>query len=134
MITSPGLSLGYLAMKLLTEIAPSASTEYDAANTNLIAALMIALAQDSGRALDNRLKDIAAIAELIGRAPQSGVTFDAQPPAAYTLDAIKPLHDEALDALIDLHAWAEANDAELNAAVWTFLADHAERNRFDIDF
>ena len=40
--------------------------------------------------------------------------------------------DGGMRLLIDLHQWAEANDAALNGRIWAFLAEHTERHAFPI--
>lgn len=140
MITSPGKALGDLAMKLAMSVAPETSSAYVMANAGMIAVLLQAIGQDSERAVANRLQDIAEIKVLFRRftdgedeAPNPSAReafLDRTPPSMHLSD-VTTVHAEGLNLLIELHAWAEANDAELNQSIWTFLLNHTERDKFE---
>ncbi len=139
MITTPGKALGDLAMKLAMSVAPETSSAYVMANAGMIAVLLQAIGQDSERAVANRLQDIAEIKVLFtlftteDEAPNPGAreAFLARTPPSMHLSDVTTVHAEGLNLLIELHAWAEANDAELNQSIWTFLLNHTERDKFE---
>ena len=58
MIPQPGRVLTDLAVKLAMSIAPETTSSFAMANTGLISMLMLSLAQDSERAVANRMADI----------------------------------------------------------------------------
>ena len=140
MITTPGKALGDLAMKLAMSVAPETSSAYVMANAGMIAVLLQAIGQDSERAVANRLQDIAEIKVLFtlitdmeDEAPNPGAreAFLERVPPSMHLSDVTMVHAEGLNLLIELHAWAEANNAELNQSIWTFLLNHTERDKFE---
>jgi hypothetical protein len=109
------------------------------ANTGLISMLMLSLAQDSERAVANRMADIEEIKALF-RSNEAQPAPGAEPRAAYCESAPQSLHLSDMDAfhgegltlVIDLHAWAEAQSPPLDRAIWQFLRAHTERNKFEL--
>ncbi|TDJ36860.1 MAG: hypothetical protein E2O61_06810 [Gammaproteobacteria bacterium] len=135
MITTPGKALGDLAMKLALSIAPETSSAYAMANTGMIAVLLQALGQDSERAVANRLADIVEIKALFTAegVPNTTAreTFLHREPQSLRLSDVMTHHAEGLNLLIELHAWAEANNPKLDQSIWSFLLNHTERDKFD---
>ena len=137
----PRLSQGLadLAAKLARDIAPETGSRYAMANTGMVSMLLGALAIDAERAVDARMTDIDEIRSLLRSAPENAVParqaaardlLGAAPPTLKLAD-VDALHARALTLLIDLHAWAEAEDAALNRRIWDFLARHTERHRLE---
>jgi hypothetical protein len=101
----------------------------------------MALAQDAERAVASRLTDIeemkalfAGAAEAAGGAEPGArrSAFRARQPDSLRISDVDEVHAEGLELLIDLHAWAEVHDPDLNARIWDFLLRHTERHRLDI--
>ena len=141
MIVHLGRSLTDLALKVATDLAPAMSTEYGAANAGLMSLLLLALAEEQERAVAVRMADIEEIVALFERAERqhpeaAGVAqraaWCARQPKSLRLSAIDCFHGQGLELLIALHAFAEAEDAVLNGAIWDFLFRHTERHRFDL--
>jgi hypothetical protein len=139
MIPKPGAALADLAVKLATGIAPETTSAYAMANTGLISALLLAMAQDSERAAANRVADIEDMKALFARASSLNApgaaareAFQQGAPAGLRISALDAFHAQGFAALIDLHAWAEVHDPALSLSIWNFLRTHAERNRFDV--
>lgn len=136
----PRLSQGLadLAAKLATAIAPETNSRFAMANTGMISMLLMALAQDADRAVANRMADIDDLKALFdsgareagGEDARAG--FIARQPASLRISDIDALHADGLRLLIELHAWAEANDDDLNRQIWDFLLRHTERHRLDV--
>ncbi len=136
MITTPGKALADLAMKLALSIAPETSSAYVMANAGMIALLLQALGQDSERAVANRLADIAEIKALFAAegAPNTNAsreTFLNREPQSLHFSDVMTHHADGLNLLIELHAWAEANNPKLDQLIWSFLLNHTERDKFD---
>lgn len=137
----PRLSQGLadLAAKLARDIAPEAGSRYAMANTGMVSMLLGALAIDAERAVDARMTDIDEIRALLRAAPPqadparraAAAGFHERAPRSLRLTDVDALHAEALTWLIELHAWAESHDAELEARIWQFLVAHSERHRLD---
>jgi hypothetical protein len=141
MIPKPGQALTDLALKLATSIAPETSSVYAQANTGMISALLLALAQDGERAAANRLDDIADMKRLFsitaGLYPEATgadtrARFCASSPAGYRISELDAFHAEGMRALIELHAWSEHHAPDVSGQIWDFLRTHTERNRFDV--
>jgi len=141
MIPRPAAALADLAVKLAQSIGPETRSSYAMANTGLISMLLLAMAQDHDRAAANRVTDIEDLQALFAQtaaahpdAPNGAVraAFCAGAPAGLRISELDPYHAEGMAALIDLHAWAEQHDADLDCAIWDFLRTHTERNRFDL--
>ena len=144
MIPNPDRALMAIALKMATSLVPEIGSSYHAANAGMMSMLLLALSQDADRAVANRLADVDALKALFKQAlanPQAA----AQLPAAdryrafcdskcpgWLLSQISAWHDTGMALLIELHAWAEDEDPALDRAIWDFLLDHTERNRFDV--
>ncbi|MGI9328739.1 MAG: hypothetical protein ACR2PZ_26225 [Pseudomonadales bacterium] len=126
MITHLGDSLGFLAGTLALKLAPQSDSDYSAAQLGLISGLLLALAQESERAVATRLADIDEIRELL---PEDGLPAE---PLSLHLQDVTKLHAEALQKLIELHTWAEQHDPALNDAIWAFLRRSAERHAYNL--
>ncbi|TVS16171.1 MAG: hypothetical protein EA417_10835 [Gammaproteobacteria bacterium] len=141
MIPQAGRSLADLAMKLAGDIAPATQTEYAAANAGLMAMLLLALAQEHERAAAVRTMDIDEM-KLLFRAAQNEhpeapgagqrASYCEREPKSLLLSDLDRFHGEGLQALIALHAWAEAEDAGLDRRIWDFLLRHTERHKFEL--
>lgn len=139
MIPQPGRVLTDLAMKLAMSIAPETTSSFAMANTGLISLLMLSLAQDSERAVANRMLDIDDMKALFRSneaQPAPGADLRSAycegAPAGLHLSEMDAFHGEGLTLLIDLHAWAEAHSPPLDRAIWQFLRAHTERGKFDL--
>lgn len=141
MIPAGGRSLADLAMKLASDIAPAAATEYAAANTGLMAMLLLAFAQEHERAAAARVADIEDIKKLFRQAgsahpdaPGAGqrASFCEREPKSLRLSDLERFQAEGLAGLIELHAWAEGEDSTLDRAIWGFLFEHTERHKFEL--
>jgi hypothetical protein len=140
-IPHPSKALADLAAKLAQSIAPETTSSFAMANTGLISMLMLAMAQDSDRAVANRVADIEDMKRIFAKAaadhpdaPGAAVraNFCMSSPTGLRVSELDPFHAEGLAALIDLHAWAETHAPPLSYAIWDFLVAHTERNRFDL--
>jgi hypothetical protein len=139
----PRLSQGLadLAGKLATAIAPETGSRFAMANTGMISMLLMALAQDAERAIANRMADIDDMKALFDAATagdddpepaRARTEFCARQPASLRVSDVDALHADGLRLLIDLHAWAEVHDADLDRRIWDFLLRHTERHRLDL--
>jgi len=141
MINQPGAQLRDLAVRIATHVLPDMTTAYGQADAGLISGLLMALAQDFERAAFNRMADIEEIQQLFKVATanssylqntQALQAFTADTPASLHLQDLDQLHARGFEMLIDLHAWAENNNPELNQAIWSLLRRHSERNKFEV--
>jgi hypothetical protein len=139
----PRLSQGLadLAGKLATAIAPETSSRFAMASTGMISMLLMALAQDTERAVASRMTDIEELKALFDAAAadphdlqqaEACTAFRARQPASLRVSDVDALHAEGLRLLIDLHAWAEQHDGPLDQRIWDFLRRHTERHRLDL--
>ncbi|MGA1370308.1 MAG: hypothetical protein ACO3Z6_01780 [Pseudomonadales bacterium] len=141
MIPKPAQALTDLAKKLAIGIAPETASAYAQANTGMISALMVALAEDSERAAANRLDDISDMQALFREAAKTypdapgsaaRAAFCASAPRGFRISELDAFHAEGLLALIDLHTWSETHASKLEEQIWDFLRTHTERNRFEV--
>jgi len=139
MIPQPGRILADLAMKLASSVAPETTSNFAMANTGLISMLMLSLAQDSERAVANRMADIEDMKALFHSpdaepAPGSDLrtAYCERGPTSLYLSEMDAFHADGLKLLIALHGWAEAHSQALDEAIWQFLRTHTERNKFDL--
>ena len=137
MIPQPGQALTDLALRLLGNIAPNTTSTFHAADTALIAQLLLTLGQEFERAAAARMQDISELKDLLRTAPCEAPAkaareafLDAEPESLH-LSAINVTHDSGMRLLIELHAWAERHDATLNKRIWTLLRAHSERHKFE---
>ena len=138
MIPAPGKTLADLALRIMTDLAPELGSNFSQADAGLITGLLLTMAQDYERAVDNRMRDMADMRALFAGldtevpGADGRQAFLAKTPASFRLNDITALHAEGFERLIELHAWAETADPELDAAIWAFLRAHSERNKFDL--
>ncbi len=143
MIPLPSKTLTDIAMRIATHLIPDLQTEYGQADGGIITGLLITLAQDYERAVFNRMTDIEEMQALFStqlersdgtEAPNHDAlaAFTRAAPASLMLDEVTRLHAQGFDLLIELHAWAELNDAQLDLEIWRLLRRHSERNKFDM--
>ena len=59
MIPQPAATLADLAMRISTHIGPATTDNFAQADCGLITGLLLAMAQDVERAVDNRMQDLA---------------------------------------------------------------------------
>jgi hypothetical protein len=141
MIPRPQQALSDLAMKLALSIAPETQSSYAAFNAGMVAMLMNCLAQEFDRAAAVRTEDLDELAELFEDLPPMVDDALAAKIGEFLRGSAQSLriehlnvrHAEALELLIELHAWAERHrDEELDRAIWSFLARHADRHAFQV--
>ena len=138
MIPAPGKTLSDLALRIATDLMPALNTNFTQADAGLITGLLLTMAQDYERAVDNRMQDMleinALFAELRPDVPghEARQTYLAKAPASYHLHDVTALHAEAFEHLIEVHAWAEDNDLAVSDTIWQLLRAHSERNKFDL--
>ena len=138
MIPFPGKTLADIAVRIATDLLPSLSSTYAQADAGLITGLLLTMSQDYERAVDNRMQDMQEISSLFatldesipGHAARSA--YLQQKPASFHLAEVTRLHADAFSCLTDLHAWAETNDATLDATIWQILRAHSERNKYEL--
>jgi hypothetical protein len=142
-IPRPQQALSDLAMKLALSIAPETQSNYAAASTGMIAMLMNCLAQEFDRAAAVRTEDLDDLTVLFtGLPPALDATLAAEIEAflrgsaqSLRIEHLNARHARAMDLLIRLHIWAEQHDAaELDRAIWAFLARHVDRHAFQVPF
>jgi len=136
-IPKPGKALADLAMKLSMSVIPEIESKFAASNAAMTSMLMLALAQDSERAVANRMTDIHELqtlfAETADYPAQAALTaFISRTPASLLLADVDALLAEGMALLIDLHAWAEEADEDSDRRIWQFLLRHTERNKFSL--
>ena len=136
MIPDPPQALDDVA-EALGRLLPELATTYAMADAGMILMLLKALSLELERGVANRLADLDELEVLFAaaeHAPGHQDRADAlrQRPGALTLSAVRACHDGAMQALIDLHAWAEGADPELNLKIWDFLTRHTDRNSLDV--
>lgn len=137
MIPRARQALADLAGRLGGRIAPAVSDPYAAVDSGLVSMLMTMLAEELEAGVATRVADAEALKVLFltaEAAPEAAAraAFNASEPASLTLTDVSAWLDGGMRLLIDLHQWAEANDAALNGRIWAFLAEHTERHAFPI--
>ena len=138
MIPDPGKTLTDIALRIANTIAPDARSNFVQADAGLISGLLLTLGQDYERAVDNRMQDIADMRAIFERyvdiAPLGAALRDfvLRAPKSYRLRDIHEVHAEGFRLLIELHAWSEEHDADLDVEIWDLLRAHSERNKFDL--
>lgn len=137
MIPRPHQALADLAGRIGTRIIPELSDPYSAADAGLISLLMTMLCSELETGVQRRMQDgedLMAVFTGAAHAPGAECrdAFSASRPASLSLTDVTAWLDQGLTLLIELHTWAEETDAELNARIWDFLANHTERHKFDI--
>lgn len=142
MIPQHGISLRDLAIKLVMSVAPETSTAYVASSAGMIGMLLQCLAQEFDRAADARMCDIAEMKALFERALTRTLpkelsarlrSYLPAQPESLKLTDLDALHARGLEALIELHAWAEDHAASaIDHDAWSFLERFATRHSFQV--
>jgi len=141
MIPRPQQALTDLAMKLMMSIAPETQSGYAASNAGMIAMLMTCLAQEFDRAAAVRTQDLDELAELFENLPPlvddalvaNIGAFLRGSAQSLRIEHLNTRHAQAMELLIELHAWAERHrNEELDSAIWAFLARYADRHAFQV--
>lgn len=136
MIPQPDKALLDLAGRLTAGLAPAISTVYGVADAGMISMLMMALAKEAGSGVERRMADGRDLAEVFATADhapgaEARAAFSSSEPASLSHSDVSAWLDQGLALLIDLHAWAEREDTDLDARIWGFLHRHTERHRLD---
>lgn len=136
MIPQPDRALVDLATRLATRVVPTIPTAYGSADAGMISMLMTALARELGEGIARRLADGSELADLFASAAhapaaEDRAAFAASEPPSLTHAEVSAWLDRGLALLIDLHAWAEREDADLDNRIWAFLHRHTERHKLD---
>ena len=143
MIPRPGKSLRDVSENV-AGLVPELTSPYAMTNAAMISMLIEALSLDAERGVANRLDDIDEILEIFSAADGTSV-MDGKPPpgadqraqfatgkpASLHLNAVDKRHEEGMQLLINLHAWAEIHSPQVDVMIWDFLQRHAERNKLD---
>jgi hypothetical protein len=137
LIPQTGRALADLAQKLALSVTPDIQTGYSAANAGMISLLMFALAQETESAISRRLEDGDALRELFDSSGAKTIqaaldAFSASQPMNMTATEVTAWLNKGLSLLVELHAWAEDNDTELDQRIWAFLYQHTERHKIDL--
>jgi hypothetical protein len=142
-IPKPGKSLRDVSEKVAS-LVPELTSLYAMTNAAMISMLIQALSLDAERGVANRLDDINEILEIFSAADGVSVAGGKSPPgadqrgqfargkpASLHLDVVDKRHEEGMQLLINLHAWAEIHSPQVNVMIWDFLQRHTERNKLD---
>ncbi|MEM8768426.1 MAG: hypothetical protein AAGE43_13325 [Pseudomonadota bacterium] len=137
MIPRARQALADLAGRLGGRIAPTVSDPYAAVDSGLVSMLMTMLAEELEAGVAKRLTDgeaLKALFQSAAAAPDAAArsAFTASVPSSLTLTEVSAWLDGGMTLLIDLHEWAEANDAAMNREIWAFLAEHTTRHAFPL--
>ncbi len=137
MIPRSHQAINDLAGRLGARVVPELSDPFTQADTGLISLLLSLLGEELENGIANRLADGEALKALFANASteapgaaERAAFIDSQPDSL-TLTGVTEWLDQGLGLLIDLHAWAEDADDTLNRQIWSFLAEHTERHKFD---
>jgi hypothetical protein len=135
-IPRPEQALLDLAGRIGGRILPELTDPYAIADTGMITMLLAMLARELESGVARRLEDGEALRTLFaGAAHAPGAAersaFAGSDPEGLSLTEVNAWLDVGLGLVIELHAWAEAEDPALDRAIWDWLAAHAERHRFD---
>ena len=136
MIPIPSQALMDLAGRIGGRILPELQDAYAIADAGIITMLLGMLARELESGVARRLADGDDLKSLFAEAThapgkEARAAFSASAPAGLTLTEVNAWLDGGLRLLIDLHAWAETEDASLDRAIWSLLDRHTERHRFD---
>jgi len=145
MIPYPRQTLTDIAVRIATHLMPATSSSYAQADSGLVTALLLTLAQDFERAIFNRMADIDEVKSLCSQIRDIPASDRAELPSQSELDDfarqlpgslmfadVNALHARAFEILIGIHSWAEAHHPDMALQVWELLRRHSERNKFDI--
>jgi hypothetical protein len=135
-IPRPDSALMDLAARIGSTIAPAMPTSYGAADAGIISMLMMALAREAASGVERRMADgreLKALFEEAVHAPDADRrnAYQTGEPASVSHADVSEWLDQGLELLIELHAWAELHDEDLNAGIWDFLERHTERHKLD---
>ena len=137
MIPRARAALNDLAGRLGARVIPELGDPFSQADTGLISLLMSLLGEELERGVASRIEDGEGLKRLFSDAPAAAPGAEARAgfvdsdPDSLTLTAVTDWLDQGLALLIDLHAWAEDADEDLNRRIWDFLVEHTERHKFD---
>ncbi len=136
MIPRPDQALADLAGRIGSRILPELEDPYAGADAGLISLLMTMLSRELESGVARRLTDGAELKSLFSSAAQAPgsdarAEFIASEPPGLALTEVTVWLDQGLSLLIELHAWAEDADPEMNERIWAFLHAHTERHKFD---
>ena len=136
MIPSPHQALADLAGRIGSRLIPELTNPYSGADAGLISLLMTMLSVEMESGVQRRMQDAAELQGIFAEAahaPGAGArsAFCSSEPASLSLTEVTVWLDQGLALLIDLHAWSETSDRNLNTRIWSFLAAHTERHKFD---
>ena len=134
MIHKPSQVIQDIAVRMATRIIPELNSEYAQADAGLLIGLLGTLAQDYESAALNLDLDIQAMKAIFKQGPQDSAreTYIDSQAASLHLRDLTDFHDRGSNLLIELHAWAEENDADLNKAIWAYLRDTSGRHKFEL--
>ena len=138
MIPNARAALNDLAGRLGSRVIPELTDPFTQADTGLVSLLMSLLGEELEHGVANRLADGEGLKQVFSEAPATAPgrrereAFAASQPADMTLSTVTDWLDQGLALLIDLHAWAETDDDELNQRIWAFLVEHTDRHKFDL--
>ncbi len=138
MIPRAQQAINDLAGRLGARVIPELSDPFSQADTGLISLLLSLLGEELEKGVANRLADAEALKTLFADASEAApeaagrAAFIDSQPDSLTLSAVTDWLDQGLALLIELHAWAEDADADLDRRIWSFLAEHTERHKFDL--
>lgn len=137
MIPHPRQALNDLAGRIGSQVLPELSDPFTMADAGLISLLMSLLGEELENGVANRMADGEALRVLFADAvgepsgAQARAAFIDSQPESLTLTDVTVWLDRGLALLIELHAWAEEADDDLDRRIWSFLAAHTERHKFD---
>lgn len=136
MIPRPHQALQDLAGRIGGRLLPELTDPYAIADTGMVTMLLAMLARELESGVARRLEDGSDLADLFAQgrhAPGADAreAFAASRPASLCLTDVNTWLDVGLTLLIDLHAWAESEDPDLDQQIWAWLVRHTDRHRFD---
>ena len=134
MIYKPSQVLQDIAMRMASRVIPELGSEFGQADAGILVGLLATIAQDYERAAYNLDIDIREIKELFAQSPTDAAraNFIEASPESLLLSDLTDFHASGLSLLIELHAWAEEHDAALDRAIWAFLRQSSERQKFEL--
>jgi hypothetical protein len=148
MIPKGSEGIGHLAHRLMVDLLPKAATPYAGADLAMIAQLLALVGQDYDRAVDVMILEHGEICEILRDSePRLGdphwsrriQSVLAATPSSFRVQALTARADIALQALIDLQARIEEEEAggaswaaALNRRIWRFLEGHVERHSYQL--
>lgn len=137
MIPRAHQAINDLAARLGARVIPELRDPFSQADTGLISLLMSLLGEELEKGVATRMADAESLKALFADTPAAAPgaaersAFIASQPDALTLTGVTDWLDRGFALLVRLHAWAEEADEALNRRIWSFLAEHTERHKFD---